>query len=617
MSGERKKGGATVVIGGITYQQSYINGLKRKDPAAYQALVGSAGSTGTTGTTVGGVTMPTAAQLRADGVPAALAKQYGGKAFPLPAAGLNGSTISITSGIKEGLAALPQSVSDAVMKFLGLNDARLGRTLDERIAAVLPVLQAAKGEIGSINLNRALNNDPSASVPKRLSTYAATFSAAPSAAIPAAAKTLMDGVLKKIGAPIDAVTVGAMTKWLENEQGGPGLPDFVANQGNPFGIQTPAAQAAGKAGNLQDAINLTAQELTQNYGGIVAAFRDATSIDAIGTQIVDSPWNGSHYGGLASFLNPGASGSAPLGNGQPAIVGSTPYEQYSSIANADNILMNWGIDTPEMNALVNRLVAHGVINQNQILQNIRQTATYRQAFPGLAEYNSRPGQIHMTESEYRTYSQSIQSAAQQFGGVRLNQNQIATLLNGNVSASEFQQRVQDIGVAVQNADAGTKAILQKEYGINPAHLFAYYANPKETLPDMQRAVASGEIQDYANRVGLGGLTEAQGNQLAQMAKLSATQGNNPLGVGVTNIEGSLLTASKDAPLTVANPGEGRPTVNTSTLIGSQLAGFGGTNQVADQTAVERAAQARVAPFEKGGGYEQDTRGVTGVGSAKS
>lgn len=311
---------------------------------------------------------------------------------------------------------------------------------------------------------------------------------------------------------------------------------------------------------------------------------------------------------------------------------ATAYEQQSAYGVVTNYLDNWGLsqDAPYVYKMITKNGAN-MINTDQILNAIRGRApsglgshvddilkaNYEKQFAGLTQYNSQPGQVHMTETQYQDYTQRIQDAAQQYGQVHLNQAQIGKLLNGNVSPTEFQQRVQDIGTAVANADAGTKQILQEQFGIDPHHLFAYFANPKEALPDMQRAVASGEIQDYANRVGLAGLTPAGGNQLADMAKLSATQGNNPLGVGVSQIENSLLTASKDVPLTAALPGESRPTVNTSTLIGAQLAGFGGQNQRADQVAVERAAQAKVAPMEKGGGPAADARGVVGIGSAST
>ncbi len=467
-----------VTINGVTYSAAEEASLKKS--GLWNFIVGN-GATGAAGSTGTQILLPNATILEQEGVPKKLAEQYGLKPLNIPATGLNGTTLSLSAGLKTAIDSLPKELIPVVENRLGFNDTRLGKTLSERITAILPVLQAAQGHIGNIDLNLALANSTVASMQKTLGQYAQALS----------------------------------------------------------------------SGN------------------------------------------------------------------QAALIGATASAKYSAEANADNTLTNWNLDTPEMNKLVSNMVANGVTNVNEILQNIRQTQTYKQAFPGLTEYNSQPGVPHMTEAEYRSYQQAIQGAAQQYGQVKLNNEQIAGLLKGNVSPAEFQQRVQDIGVAVANADPGTKKILQQQFGIDPAHIFAYYANPKEALPDMQRAVASGEIQDYANRVGLGGLKPAGAGQLADMAKLSATQGNNPLGVGVSNIENSLLSASRDVGLTAANPGDARPPVNTNTLIGSQLAGFGGTNQVAAQTEVARAEQAKAAPFERGGGYDQTAKGVVGVGAAST
>jgi hypothetical protein len=299
--------------------------------------------------------------------------------------------------------------------------------------------------------------------------------------------------------------------------------------------------------------------------------------------------------------------------------GATESAKYTALANADATLTAWGIDTPEMNNMVANLAAEGVTNPNEILDNIRQTATYKKAFAGLAEYNAQAGHIHMTETEYRTYSQSILGAAQQYGVPKdfINQDEIGTLLKGNVSASEFQQRVEDIYSAVSNADPGTKKLLQTQFGVGPGQLLAYFANPDKALPVLQRQVASAEIGDYAQRVGLSGLTLKGEEQLAQQAKLAGAQGNNQLSTGVSTIEGSLLSASKDAALLSSNPGAQKPLINTNELIGSQIAGFQGTSEVGAQTAVERAEQAKAAPFESGGGDVQTDKGVVGAGSART
>jgi hypothetical protein len=155
--------------------------------------------------------------------------------------------------------------------------------------------------------------------------------------IPASATQFIDGVLKGIGAPVNATTVKAFTDWLANEQGGPDLSDFDTDKGNPLGIQTAAAQNSGKEGNLQTAIGLTATELKTGYPDIVNAFKSGTSTDDITTQIVNSAWNtgksgGSGYGGTAKF-NAVASGTTTTG--EPGAVTIPSQPQAAPIAGAD------------------------------------------------------------------------------------------------------------------------------------------------------------------------------------------------------------------------------------------------------------------------------------------
>ena len=158
-----------------------------------------------------------------------------------------------------------------------------------------------------------------------------TSTAAP-AAPPMAAnvKQFVDGVLTGVGAPVNAQTEQGMLNWLANEQGGPTLSSFSANQGNPLGVQTASAQAAGRSGNIQQGINATVLNLQGGYyTGLVAALRQGNSAAAIDTQVVASPWNGTHYGGISQYLKTaglakGANGMyLPVG-GQASVNAGTP-----------------------------------------------------------------------------------------------------------------------------------------------------------------------------------------------------------------------------------------------------------------------------------------------------
>lgn len=319
------------------------------------------------------------------------------------------------------------------------------------------------------------------------------------------------------------------------------------------------------------------------------------------------------------------------------ISSATAGQQANAIDNIQNTIEAWNY-TPQqkeyLSGILRKLVTVNgdhIVNQNALTNIFRGVtpsglgastdakikADYNSAFPGLAEYNKQKTAIHMNESQYMAYTQKIQDVATQYGAPMPNQSQIAKLINGHVSAVEYQQRVTDIYAAVSNADDNVKKILQQQFGIGPSQLMHYFMDPKNALQDMQRNVASAEIQDYSQRVGLSGLDQSNFTQLANMAKLSATQGNQVLGYGVSNIQNALLSASKDNALTASLPGTGAPTVDTKTLVGSQLAGFAGTTQTTAQTEVARAEQAKVAPFEKGGGYQDNAKGVVGLGSART
>jgi len=131
--------------------------------------------------------------------------------------------------------------------------------------------------------------------------------------IPADAKTFIDGVLRGIGAPVNNANEQAMLDWLANEQGGPNLPEFPKDQGNPLGVQTAGGSLAGATGNVQSGIDSTVNTLLgSNYTNLVAAFRTGDSTLGIDQQIVASPWNGAHYGGIRQFLKT-AGVAAPTG----------------------------------------------------------------------------------------------------------------------------------------------------------------------------------------------------------------------------------------------------------------------------------------------------------------
>lgn len=280
-------------------------------------------------------------------------------------------------------------------------------------------------------------------------------------------------------------------------------------------------------------------------------------------------------------------------------------------------LATWNADQGIMNHVKNMVYGSATqqVNQAMLLDYVRGTQAYKNAFPGLAERNAQSdASEHLTESAYQTLISTYRGTAAQYGLPTISQAQIATLVQNNISASEFNERVTKGYTAALNADPATRAQLAK-FGVNTSDLASYYLDPKNSLPKIEQATAAAAIAGYSQNVGLKGMSESGARELADRVNLGVGSAYGTTSMG--SMQQSLLNASRDVQLTAAAPGSSRQTVTTDQLIGSQVAGYGGTSQVAEQVQVARAEQSATQPFSKGGGYAENGKGITGIGSAKS
>lgn len=316
---------------------------------------------------------------------------------------------------------------------------------------------------------------------------------------------------------------------------------------------------------------------------------------------------------------------------------ATASQGASAFDTLQNELTSWNLeaDIPAIKQLIfkqgDQLINTGTLTD--IVRGVTKTgdpkldkmfkANYDNAFPGLSDHNSAlgVGSEKMTEAQYQQYVQTVQGVAQQYGLPKgfINKQEIATLVKGQVSATEFSDRIAHLYTAANNADPATKQMLQQYYGLTTGDLAAHFADPTKAYPLLERQLTSSTLGGYAQEVGLNGLTQSQAEELANrvnqggMSSTGATLGSQ----SISTIENSLLTASRDARLTTSQPGVNAPALDTASIVGSQVAGFAGTNQRAAQVQVGRAEQAAAAPFEKGGGYAENAKGVVGLGSART
>jgi len=309
-----------------------------------------------------------------------------------------------------------------------------------------------------------------------------------------------------------------------------------------------------------------------------------------------------------------------------ALSGATANEQVSAYDSVMNTLQQWGLDTNTdlINRVKGMIITNAntpsLVNPDAVLNQIRESDAYKQAFPGLTERNNNPnipGAEHMTEQQYMTWMASVQGTAQQYGLPNLTTAEITSLVKGNVSAAEFNQRVIQGYAAAANADPAVKAQLAN-YGINTHDLAHYYLDPKNSITKLEQQTAAATLAGYSREIGLQGLSREGTIELADRANLGAASGQSGMGTqSMASIQNALLAASKDNALNSTTPGANKSTVDANTIIGAQVAGFQGTNQVEAQTRVMRAEQAKGAPFEKGGGYLETSKGVIGIGSART
>ncbi len=137
-----------------------------------------------------------------------------------------------------------------------------------------------------------------------------TTTAAKKKAIPSTSPAaFMTTLLTALKAPVTSNNMHNLSTWLSNEQSS--TTDWMANRGNPLGVQTPAALAAGKSGNtragaLATASNLLHSSPSYGYGKIVAALRGNAPASTFNQAVTSSSWNGaSHYGGTGTFAAKG------------------------------------------------------------------------------------------------------------------------------------------------------------------------------------------------------------------------------------------------------------------------------------------------------------------------
>ena len=288
-------------------------------------------------------------------------------------------------------------------------------------------------------------------------------------------------------------------------------------------------------------------------------------------------------------------------------------KQSTAYGTIQNELARWGLDDLT-DAVFNKVFKDGISDAKQLTNFVRSTKEYKNNFQGMAEYNANPDNVQkITEQQYLLKAQAYMNTAQQYGlpDSFFTRKEIGQLVAGGVSPAEFNRRVVNGYLTAMNADPATRQALAAQ-GVDFGHLLAYYLDPKRAEPMLTDRTNQAQLQGYAQNAGIANLTPTMAQDLTQRTKSNL----NPDGTFSSAEEKQALdVAAQGQGLTAVAPGSNAQTVDTTQLIGTKLAGFGGTTQVEAQQATQKALQGQEAPFQKAGGYATTPQGVTGIGSS--
>ena len=320
------------------------------------------------------------------------------------------------------------------------------------------------------------------------------------------------------------------------------------------------------------------------------------------------------YAPKYGYYTPDVGGTAGTGGGEPAGTGggepAAPMQpMFSPNPDARNtikaVLSTYGLESLAdvlWNNYTSGLV--DINNEQALVYSIRDTDQYKTRFSanaarmkkGLAELS--PGEYIGLEDFYRQTMQSNGLPP----GFYDQTDDFSKLIEGDVSPSELQDRIQQGYAVVAQSDPEVKRQMQTLYGVTEGQLAAYFIDPERTAPLLKQQARAAQIA--ARSLEQGGI------------QLTGSYAENLAARGITEQQARAGFAE------VGALGELRQTFAGETaLSGEQLAGAAFGIDVAAQQELERKRRLRTGEFAGGGSFARTTGETsgsisTGVGKAQ-
>jgi hypothetical protein len=377
----------------------------------------------------------------------------------------------------------------------------------------------------------------------------------------------------------------------------------------PVSVEQPPAQQ----GASTTPPNVRPEELARGlFPGYVGEAENISPIGAGGGPAGGGPAGGGPAGGGPTTGGAtGATGADGQDDG-----GETPEERQTRLANereaareeADRVrrgrdarstmaavLNTYGLG--ELTEYVYDLIARETVNINNpdaIIFAIREQPAYQRRFAGNAA-RLRAGLSELSPAEYigleNQFRQTLQS-----NGLPANfydqPDDFKSFIEGDVSNSELNERVQQGYRAVADADPAVKEQMRNLYGVSEGQLAAYFLDPQRTAPLLTR-------QAQAANIAARGLEQGGMQLTGQFAEDLARR-------GITEQQARAGFAE------VGGLGELKQTFAGETALSDeQLAGAAFGIDVAAQQELERKRRMRTAEFAGGGSFARTTGETSG------
>ena len=229
---------------------------------------------------------------------------------------------------------------------------------------------------------------------------------------------------------------------------------------------------------------------------------------------------------------------------------------------------------------------------SRVAEEMKARPEFKARFPAFEEL-ARRGEA-MSVDEYLDYEQQVRKTMKMFGVDPLefgSDEKIGQMLTNRVSPEEARSRMEMAAFAAYQAPAEVKRALATSYGVTEGDLVAYWLEPDEALPVLQRKFGAAQVRGAMMEQGLDMSTD--------LSEQAADRGYS--------YDQSREAAQRARSLDPLSGGE--QTASRDDIAAAQ---FG---DVAAQKRVERAAKSRAARFGGGGGAAEGQQGVSGLASS--